>query len=185
VARRAVARCGNSRGFQRHVPITIFVRADLLESELSNDPLAQIRRYRQGTRRLALIKKRFSQLPAFALIAAPGLAALVAVYTPYFAPRWATGLDVGLVPDHCVYAGDDRLIVLRLSDAGELFINQTKEDWNSLPEVLSRIYSSRVLRTLYLRADDGVPFQTVADAIDMVENANVEPHQAVRMRADS
>ena len=47
--------------------------------------------------------------------------------------------------------------------------------------MLSKIYGSRVRRTLYVLADDGVPFQTVADAIDIVENANVEPHQAVRM----
>jgi hypothetical protein len=49
---------------------------------------------------------------------------------------------------------------------------------------VSKIYGSRVHRTLYVRADDGVPFQTVADAIDIVENANIEPHQAVRMGAD-
>ena len=40
-------------------------------------------------------------------------------------------------------------------------------------------------RTLYLRADDGVLFQTVADAIDIVENTNVEPHQAIRMGANN
>ena len=109
---------------------------DLLESELSDDPRARIRRYRQGTRRLVLTN-RFSQLPAFALIAASGLAALVAVYTPYFAEREATGFDVALLPDHCVDDGDDRLIVLHITDAGGLFINQTQEDWKSLQEVLS------------------------------------------------
>jgi biopolymer transport protein ExbD len=130
------------------------------------------------------LKKQFSGLPPFALIAAPALASVVVMFMalePYERP---TGLHVGLVPDCCVDEGDDRLIVLRLSDAGELFINQTLEDWNGLPEVLSKIYGSRLHRTLYLRADDGVPFQTVADAIDIVENANVEPHQAVRMGAD-
>jgi biopolymer transport protein ExbD len=130
------------------------------------------------------LKKGFSSLPPFALIAAPALASILAMVMtvgPYETP---TGLHVGLVQDRCVDDGDDRLIVLRLTNAGELFINQTREDWNSLPEVLSKIYGSRVHRTLYVRADDGVPFQTVADAIDIVENANVEPHHAVRMRAD-
>jgi biopolymer transport protein ExbD len=158
-------------------------RIDLIESELPSEPPAQIGRYRQVTRRLALTKQ-FSQLPAFALIAAPCLAILVAVHAPFSSPRELTGLEVGLVPNRCVNEGDDRLIVLRLSDAGEPFINQTQEDWSRLPEVLSKIYGQRVYRTLYLRADDGVPFQTVADAIDIVENANVEPHQAVRMGAD-
>ncbi len=130
------------------------------------------------------LKKRFSSLPPFALIAAPALASVVVMFMAFEPYEKPTGLHVGLVPDRCVYEGDDRLLVLRLSDAGELFINQTQEDWNILPEVLTKIYGSRVHRTLYVRADDGVPFQTVADAIDIVENADVEPHQAVRMGAD-
>ena len=154
-------------------------RKDLLESGLSNDSLAQVPRYRQGTQRLAL-KKRFSQLPAFALIAASGLAALVAVYTPYFAERWATGLELRLASTRCEYDGDDRLIVLHIADAGKLFLNQDQQDWNSLAGRLSEIYSMRVHRTLYLLADDGVPFQTVADALDIVENApvTVDPQEA-------
>jgi hypothetical protein len=102
-------------------------------------------------------------------------------YSSYQTPM---GVYVSVVPARCEYEGDDRLIVLRLTDAGKLFINQTPEDWNSLPEVLSKIYGSRVPRTLYLLAEDGVPFQTVADALDIVENAKVEPHQAVSTGAD-
>jgi biopolymer transport protein ExbD len=131
------------------------------------------------------LQEPFSRLPPFALIAAPALASIVAIVMtvgPYETP---TGLHVGLIQDRCVDDGDDRLIILRLTDAGELFINETREPWNSLPEVLSKIYGSRLHRTLYVRADDGVPFQTVADAIDIVENATVEPHQAVRMGGDS
>lgn len=145
------------------------LRKDLLESEVSNDRPAQMTPYRQGTRRLALAK-RFSQLPAFALIAAPGLAALVAVCTPYFAPRWATGLELRLASASCEYDGVDRLIVLHITDAGKLFLNQDQQEWNSLAGRLSEIYSTRLYRTLYLVADDGVPFQTVADALDIVEN---------------
>jgi biopolymer transport protein ExbD len=130
------------------------------------------------------LKKRFSSLPPFALIAAPALASVVVLFMAFEPYETPTGLHVGLVPDRCVYDGDDRLIVLRLSDAGDLFINQTQEDWNILPEVLSKIYGSRAHRTLYLHADDGVLFQTVADAIDIVENANVEPHQAIHIGAD-
>jgi hypothetical protein len=146
------------------------MRKDLIEGELSNDPLAQMCRYGQGTRRLALTK-RFSQLPAFALIAASGLAALVAVYTPHFAPRWATGLELRLAPASCEYDDVGRLIVLHITDAGKLFLNQDQQEWNSLAGRLSEIYSTRVDRTLYLVADKGVPFQTVADALDTVENA--------------
>jgi biopolymer transport protein ExbD len=150
-------------------------RIDLLESEMSNEPSAQISRYRQVTRRLALTK-RFSQLPAFALIAAPGLAILVAAWTPFFAPRDPTGFGIELASARCEYDeydGDDRLIVLHITDAGRLFLNQDQQDWNGLAGRLSEIYTMRVYRRLYLLADDGVPFQTVAGALDIVENAPV------------
>ena len=147
-------------------------RINLLEGELSSDPPAQISRYRQGTRRLGLTK-RFSQLPAFALIAAPGLAVLVALYTPYFAPREPTGLEIELASTCREYGGTDRLIVLHITDGGKLFLNTEQEDWNGLAGRLAEIYRMRVQRTLYLIADDGVLFQTVADALDIVENAPV------------
>jgi biopolymer transport protein ExbD len=159
-------------------------RKDLLKSEVSNDPPAQISLYHQGTRRLALAQ-RFSQLPAFALIAAPGLAVLVAVYTPYFAPREATGFGIELASARWEHDCNERLIVLHITDAGKLFLNQEQADWNSLAGRLSEIYSMRVHRTLYLLADDGVPFQTVADALDTVENAPVTVGlQAVGMGMD-
>jgi hypothetical protein len=107
------------------------------------------------------------------------------VYTPYFAERWATGLELRLASTRCEYDGDDRLIVLHITDAGKLFLNQDQQDWNSLAGRLSEIYSMRVHRTLYLLADDGVSFQTVADALDIVENipATVGP-QAVGTEMD-
>ena len=121
------------------------------------------------TRRFPLLK-RFSQLPAFAAVAAPSLALIVAVYTPFFSPREPTGLDVELASARCELDGDERPLVLRITDEGKLFLNAEQEDWNNLAGVLARIYSTRLPRTLYLVADDGVPFQTVADAVDIVES---------------
>jgi len=159
-------------------------RQDLLESDVSSDPPAQISRYHQGTRRLALTK-RFYQLPAFALIAAPCLAVLVAVYTPYFAPREATGLELELASTCRENGGNNRLIVLHITDAGKLFLNTEQEDWNGLSGRLSEIYSVRAHRTLYFLVDRSVPFQTVADALDTVENAPVTVGpQAVGMGTD-
>jgi biopolymer transport protein ExbD len=117
--------------------------------------------------------KRFSQLPAFALIAAPCLAVLVAVYTPYFAPREATGLELDLASTCRENGGNNRLIVLHITDAGKLFLNTEQEDWNGLSGRLSEIYSVRAHRTPYFLVDRSVPFQTVADALDTVENAPV------------
>jgi len=188
-ANMAASLAATAAGILVAVPATcsynyLCTRIDLLERELSNDPPAQISRYRQGTQRLGLTK-RFSQLPAFALIAAPGLAALVSLYTPYFAPREPTGLELELASTRCEHDGNDRLIVLHITDAGKLFLNTEREDWNGLSGRLSEIYSVRVHRTLYLVADDGVPFQTVGDALDIVENAPVAVGpQTAGMRMD-
>ena len=157
---------------------------DLLESEASSGLSAQISRYRQGTGRFPPTK-RFSQLPTFALMAAPGLAALVSVYMPYFAPREPTGFGVELAPSCRENDANDRITVLHITDAGKLLLNTEQEDWNGLAGRLSEIYSLRVHRTLYFLADDGVPFQTVADALDIVENAPVTVgSQAVGMGVD-
>jgi biopolymer transport protein ExbD len=147
-------------------------RIDLLESEVANEAIEQGSRSSQVIQRLPLAR-RFSQLPAFALIAAPCLAILVAVHTPFFAPRRPTGFGIDLASARCEYRGDDRLIVLHITDAGKLFINTEQEDWNGLAGRLSEIYSTRVQRTLYLVADDGVSFQTVADAIDIANNGQL------------
>ena len=113
---------------------------------------------------------RFSKLP-FAVIAAPGLAILVGAYLPFPSFRTPMGFRTELASTRCEYDGNDRRIVLRISDAGKAFLNQEQEDWDSLPSRFSEIYSMRVHRMLYPLADDGAPFQTVADALDTVENA--------------
>jgi biopolymer transport protein ExbB len=173
----ALALFTTAAGILVAVPATCFynylrTRIDLLESEVARAAIDQGSRSSGVIRRLA-IARRFSQLPAFALIAAPGLAILVAVHTPYFDPRRPTGFGIDLASARCEYGGDDRPIVLHITDAGKIFINTEQEDWNRLAGRLSEIYRGRVQRILYLIADDGVPFQSVADAIDVVQNTPV------------
>ena len=95
----------------------------------------------------------------------------------------STGFDVEVASARCEYDVVDKLIVLRITETGRLFLDYQPEDWNSLADRLSQIYSMRKDRTLYLLADSGVPFQTVAHALDTVESAPaaVGP-QAVGMR---
>jgi biopolymer transport protein ExbD len=141
------------------------VRIDLLGSEIPR--ISQLKsQYFPVAQKLPLTA-RFSKLP-FGVIAAPGLAILVLVWMPFFSPREPTGFDIELASERCEYDGDDRLIVLHITDAGRLFLNTEQEDWNSLAGRLSQIYSMQVGRTLYFLADDKVPFQTIADALDIV-----------------
>jgi len=115
--------------------------------------------------------KRFSELPAFGLLAAPGLAILIAGFMTFASFHPPTGFYVETASDRCEYDVADKLIVLHITDTGKVFLNQEQEDWNSLADRLSQIYSVREYRTLYLLADSGVPFQTTAHALDTVENA--------------
>jgi biopolymer transport protein ExbD len=125
------------------------------------------------------LKKRFSEIPAFALIAATCLSIFVAEYTPYFDPPEPTGLAIDLASTRCEYDGADRLIVLHVTNASKIFLNTEEEDWRNLAGRLSEIYSVREHRTLYLLADEEVSFQTLADVIDIVEStqstAKTEP----------
>jgi biopolymer transport protein ExbD len=146
------------------------VRLDLLESEISR--ISQLKSQSFPVAEKLPLTARFSKLP-FAVIAAPGLAIIVLVWMPFFSPREATGFSVELASAGSKSDLADRLIVLRISDAGKLFLNHDEQDWNSLAGRLSEIYGMRVHRTLYLLAGDEVPFQTVADAIDIVGNVSV------------
>jgi biopolymer transport protein ExbD len=115
---------------------------------------------------------RFSKLPfAFALVAAPVLALSIAAFMTF--PSFDTPgvLRVGIAPDRCGSPVYERVIVLHITEAGKLLINFEDADWNTLAGRLSMIYSTRAEKTIYLHADDGVPFQTVADAIDIVKGA--------------
>ena len=159
-------------------------RIDLLESEVLNEEVEQRGRHFRAVRRFPLTK-RLSQLPAFAVIAAPSLAILIAGYMTFASFHAPAGFGIELASTRCEDDGNNRLIVLHITNAGKLFLNQEQADWNSLGGRLSEIYSMREHRTLYLLADSGVPFQTVADALDTVESAPVAVrHQAVVMEMD-
>jgi biopolymer transport protein ExbD len=159
------------------VPATCFynylrARIDLLESEASNDSLAGGGEYRQIAPRF-LLRKRFSEPPAFALIGAPTLAILVVAYTTFASFHPPTGFGIELASGRCEYDGDEPHVVLHLTGTGGLLLNTEHETWNTLADRLSDIYSTRVHRTLYLFADNGLPYQTVAEVIDIIENSPV------------
>ena len=148
------------------------VRANLLKGGGAHRPFQGTGWNLLGGERFVL-RERFSHLPPFPLIAAPCLAALVALYTPFFSPRGPMGLGVELAPARCEFDGDDRLIVLWVTNTGEVFINHEQEDWSALSGRLSETYSMRKYRTIYLVAENDVPFQTAADAIDIANSLSL------------
>jgi len=146
-------------------------RMDLLAGEVFEEGQERGRHFPKA-RRFAPTE-RFAELPALGLLAALGLTVLVKVFMPSasFSFRPPTGFYVELASARC--DGDDRLIVLHITDAGKLFLNLEQEDWNTLANRLSQIYSMREHRTLYLLADSDVPFRTVADALNTVDKLDI------------
>jgi biopolymer transport protein ExbD len=118
------------------------------------------------------LKKRFSSLPPLALLAAPALASVITIFLRFEPYERATGLPVRLPSSNCEY-GDDRLVVLHIDEMGKLYLNNEPKDSKDLTDLLSKIYSNKKDRTLYLFADDHVPFQTVANAIDIARNSPI------------
>jgi biopolymer transport protein ExbD len=158
-------------------------RIDLLEGKVFDQGLQRGFHFR-GARRFPRTK-RFSEVPAFGLLAAPALAFVIAVYMTFASFNTPKGFYVELASAGCEYDAVDRLIVLHITDAGKLFLNLEEEDRNNLASRLSAIYSMRQNRTLYLVADAGVPFQTVAGALEAVENiASTVGPQADGMKKD-
>jgi hypothetical protein len=94
-------------------------------------------------------------------------------------------LPISLAPDRCASQVYERVIVLHISDTGKILINAEEEDWSRLAQRVSEIYSTRVDRTLYFLADDDVSVQTVADAIDLVNNVSYTyspDHLAIKLK---
>jgi len=89
------------------------------------------------------LKKRFSQLPLFALTATLALSALVAAYTPYFDPPRSVGLAISLVSPRCEYVQNDRVTLLHVTRAGKLLINDEEEDRRNLAGRLADLQCER------------------------------------------
>jgi biopolymer transport protein TolR len=72
----------------------------------------------------------------------------------------------------------DRTVVVQvLERAGErpaLRINQDDVSWEQLPARLHEIYVRRAEKIMFVRGDDGVEFDPVAQVIDIAHGAGVE-----------
>jgi len=123
-------------------------RIDLLEGEAFDEGQRRGRHF-QGSRRFPPTK-RFLGLPAFGLVTVPGLAIVIMGYMTFPSFHTPTGFYVELASARCEHDVVDQLIVLHITDAGRLFLNQEQEDWNSLADRLSQIYRMREYRTLLL-----------------------------------
>ncbi len=72
----------------------------------------------------------------------------------------------------------DRTIVVQVMKGGgdrpALKINQDDVTWDNLQGRLTEIFKERAERVMFVKADENLPFQDVAQVIDIAHEANVD-----------
>jgi biopolymer transport protein ExbB/TolQ/biopolymer transport protein ExbD len=129
------------------------------------------------------LRKRFSEMPPYGLLATPGLAFAVAAFM--IIPSFNTPMGLGV---RLLKVGEGLrsnsssipVIVIRLSGTGAnrrsiLYVNTKETPWEKLDATVKSEPSINSQRVVYVEAEDEVPWQTVANAIDVINGvpANV------------
>jgi biopolymer transport protein ExbD len=123
------------------------------------------------------LKKQFSKLPAFALLAAPSLAVTLAAFMSFSAFRGPVGLDVRLLQPGDLETSDHALgqpLFIRLSNISTdekpvIYFNSKKTTWDSLDSSVRNNLELWPQSPIYVEADDDVRWAYVAMVIDNVK----------------
>lgn len=91
------------------------------------------------------------------------------------APMLSMGIDVNLprVKAKSVDVAEEKL-VLTINEAKEIFLNKTKMPLGELNAKLEAIFSNRIDREIFLRADKNVPYGFVVEVMSEVRKAGVD-----------
>lgn len=125
--------------------------------------------------------KRFSDMPAYGLLAAPGLTFVMAAFTifPSFYPP--TGLSLRLLKSGEVQTSNSSsnpVIVIRSASTNAkrrtvFYVNAKETSWEKLDKVLkSKIGKRASQQVTFVEAGDDVPWQAVADVIDVIKGVS-------------
>jgi len=91
------------------------------------------------------------------------------------APMLSMGIDVNLprVKAKSVDVAEEKL-VLTINESKEIFLNKTKMQLGELNSKLEAIFSNRIDREIFLRADKNVPYGFVVEVMSEVRKAGVD-----------
>ena len=91
------------------------------------------------------------------------------------APMLQMGIDVNLpkVKSKSVDVTEEKL-VLTITDAKEIFINKNRIPLNDLRTKLEGIFTSRIDREIFMRADKSIPYGFVIEVMSEVRKAGVD-----------
>jgi hypothetical protein len=166
----------------------LLTRIESFERDLLNMPLADctppivgaVRSF-QFAQRLRL-QNRFSNLPPFALLAAPVLASLVATFAFFEPCKVPTGLYVRLLEigsldngHHPVKSVVISVVKGTANGSPVVRVNSKETSLGNLEEAVAPKRTARPQRTAYVEAEDTLAWDDVAKVIDVVKglDANV------------
>jgi biopolymer transport protein ExbD len=69
---------------------------------------------------------------------------------------------------------NERTVVIVIEKDGSVKLNETPVDWVTLEARLVEIFKTRADRTVFVKGDDDLDYQTVAKAIDIAKGANID-----------
>jgi biopolymer transport protein TolR len=124
------------------------------------------------------LRRRTNQNKALAEINVTPLVDVVLVLLIIFmvtAPMLSMGIDVNLprVKSKSVDVTEEKL-VLTINEAKEIFLNKNKLPLEELNSKLEAIFSNRIDREVFLRADKNVPYGIVVEVMAEVRKAGVD-----------
>ena len=121
------------------------------------------------------LRRQFSKLPPFALIAAPGLAAVLAAFMSFASFRRPLGLEVRLPQKgNSETTNDAQSLFIALSaisaeERPNIYLNLKKTTWDDLDSSLRNSLKIRAQPKVYIEADENVRWADVALLIDSVK----------------
>jgi biopolymer transport protein TolR len=109
------------------------------------------------------------------------LLVLIIVFMVVVSMSQEKGLDTEVpqpTPDSTTLPSETTIVIQVMWDAKTksqlLKINQEDVSWDNLHSRLQRIFLERAERVAYVKGDDDVDFQYVADVIDIARNSGVD-----------
>ncbi len=125
-----------------------------------------------GKRRAFIENRAFSDINVTPLV---DVVLVLLIIFMVAAPMLQMGIDVNLprVKSKSIDVTEEKL-VLTVNSAKEVFLNKTKIPLSGLRIKLLNIFSGRIDRDLFLRADKNVPYGFVVEVMSEVRKAGVD-----------
>ncbi len=89
-------------------------------------------------------------------------------------PMMSRGLDVNLPKSGANTIKPEERVVVTVTRAQEVFVEQERVDIAKLKDILENIRKSKPQINVYLRADKDAPYGAVVSVMDMVKRAGID-----------